>query len=322
MEQFLPEDSTAASMHACRYFYFTFGTKHLEVLVKQPNSRIFFLTLLEKDLHDFILCYTCKKLHSVLNFYTYDGCCDQKYTSLQIMYRNIQFLGENFNSVIYQMVMKLYSQDRDYSELLKSLSSDTKEYRTQHITQTKVVAGSMLLRFQQITIIPDSQALAVPIDFSITICPHMSYTSMKRKANMARFVWFPMEHSKNPEYWNRLVQCQYCTTEFKVTFRTLRGQGKAIIVTIWKDIGEARTPVDPKLERQTQDSVDALVNDPIHFEPGSICKGFEGVDHTLFNVDGPELSKTLDSLRLSSPLKCSVEYGLLQMPPTDDASPW
>jgi hypothetical protein len=280
--------------------------------------------LLERDLQDFILCYHCKKLHSLRKFHEYKVSWTRALPCMKAMLDSTQYLPENFSSVIFQMAMKLYRQNRDPSELMRILSSETFAYKTQNTTQTKIVAGSLLLRWLQILIMPDSQSLAVPDPISIKICPHISYISV-RKAGFERWKFLPIEHWNEPEYWERLLQCRYCLTEFQITFKSFGDQGKAMIVTNWKDLGEGRTPMDPMWQRHTQFARYSLSKDPIHFEPGSICRAFEGFDHNLFNVDEhvtPDKVKGLLEASSSAWHRYSVGFGILELLFGDGDSHW
>jgi hypothetical protein len=325
MEQFLDTESTAALILSCRLFYFALGTKSLEDLVEHPQSRYLFLMLLERDLHDFILCHHCKKLHSIRKFHGYQVSWTHQAPCMRAMRDSTQYLPLRFSSVVFQMAMKLYRQNRDPSELLRILSGETLDYKTQHTTETKIVAGSLLLRWQQILILPDSQALAVPDPISIKVCPHISYISVI-KEGFRGWTFLPIEHWNEPEYWKRLLQCRYCSTEFQITFKSFGDRGKAMIVTNWKDLGEGQTPMDPVFQRHTQFAYYSLSEDRMPFEPGSICKAFEGFDHTLFNADEQvTLEKVKGLLEESSPAwdrPSSVRFGILEFLFDDGDTHW
>lgn len=298
--RFLPPESAASFSLCCRPIYFALGTQYLKALEDDEQlDRYKFLTLLERDLPNYILCYYCKKLHGINNAYRhiysnrrylgsnrYLQCWKADYESLTHIY-----IHGGFSFTVFQMTMKLYRQGLDYPKLLDLLSYKTKTYFRhgyveQRMALARIVAGSFLIREQRIVMIPPTQPSPIPWDSDFVICRHFSLMSTKSfdlfKDAIQRAHW---DEPKDYRNWKGIIQCKYCLTEFRVDFKNFGERGNAMFVTKWQDLGQGRSPLDHKWESHI-----AGRNDPewlpVEFVRGSICATFEQKEHFRFEFDG------------------------------------
>ncbi|RFU31082.1 hypothetical protein B7463_g5252, partial [Scytalidium lignicola] len=76
-----------------------------------------------------------------------------------------------------------------------------------------------------------------------------------------------------------LLQCQFCYTEFKVDYAKLNGGRTSMFCTVWQDLGEGESYLDPHWQSYIPSKDQTLVE----FEPGSIYSAFEKGDNFKFN---------------------------------------
>jgi hypothetical protein len=82
-------------------------------------------------------------------------------------------------------------------------------------------------------------------------------------------------------------QCHYCHTEFQLDVKAFREGGVALVITSWLDLGDCRTPLNPKWARRmyppTYELRKAWEQDGVSFKPGSIRDLFEDGSAFLFD---------------------------------------
>src|SRR5450432_3475569 len=117
--RFLPPASASSFSLCCRPIYFILGTQYLEALEENGQlDRYKFLTLLERELPNHIVCYYCRKLHAINKahrhrysnrYYLGAG----RYLSCWVADLELATglcIHDNFSFTDFQMAMKLYRQ--------------------------------------------------------------------------------------------------------------------------------------------------------------------------------------------------------------------
>lgn len=295
--RFLPPESTLSFSLCCWPIHSILQSQYIKIIKEvQHLDRYKFLTLLERDLPNHILCYSCKRLHAMKNAhehfysywqrYSYSGgilpCWQADYNTIVTLY-----IHSAFCFTVFQMTMKLYRQGLDYSRLLKLLSHQTQTYSErgyiEHCTaSSKIVAGSLFIRQQKR--FTTTQRITTLRDISFVICPHTRFSSLK-VVNKYRDI-------KNLTYWkeshgyqnrNRLIKCKYCLTEFQIDFKEFGKQGNAIYFIKWQDLGHGVSPLDHKW--QSHIGVRDRPWKRVKFDRGSIYTAFEGKEHIEFEFN-------------------------------------
>lgn len=203
------------------------------------------------------------------------------------------YLHPDFSFAVFQIAMKHYHQGRDYSNLLKVLSRNTRvspnnDYIWQCKSLAQIVAGSLLFRDQTIIGIPPSKQNE---GFSgIRIGPHIRISSKgplyhkdATEVIRAKYQSYARCRSEGGSVIvyttcrngsldvKGMTQCKYCWTEFQVDFTGFETSVTGIFITRWKDRGSRRSPDEPKWRSQNCPSV----WDTAEFELGSIYSAFE-----------------------------------------------
>ncbi|KFY82791.1 hypothetical protein V500_10331 [Pseudogymnoascus sp. VKM F-4518 (FW-2643)] len=234
-----------------------------------PFSTAEFLRLLEPGLPDHIVCYFCEKLHAMKSperHLRYTKRCDMKVNQSMRTY-----IHPRFSYVIFQMAMKRHRQGLDCSSLVKLLSySEWSWVGPDEIkTSSRIVDGSLLLRQQYILLVHPNNDMLFTRDDKIMICPHAKQlwgtidyeTSAPEKYNMT-YTTGSVDVDRTPAAaecdccahqgkkeeegnWSGLLRCRDCATEFRVDTLGIGKEGKAFVVTRWKDLGEGRDASDP-----------------------------------------------------------------------------
>lgn len=328
--------ASAASFALCCYSIFDIlGTRYWEALQTeiQQRERETFLSLLERDLPGYILCYHCTILHSG-NKTRYETRI-QPSTQPRHRYgvtpcRKEELLGgvfkyvhKDFSFSIFQMTMKRYRLGLDYSYNLSLLACKTTGRRSiegfpyQCTAQARIITGSLFLRVQQVLLIPSGRALKSLASCRITICPHVGTVAKDCEAQLPENVQCQIAHQHNLNQcirYSGLKQCNYCPTEYQIDLQECRQLGVAVVITKWLDLGEGRTFMDSKWwsrlsTRYTSHHIFAGAAEiykkrlrdrvPVPFEAGSIDASFEQNEHLAFDpIQTPErvneLSKMLN----------------------------
>jgi hypothetical protein len=177
--QFLPPESTLSFCLCCWPIYSILKSQYVKIIKDdQQLDRYKFLTLLEQDLPDYILCYYCRRLHAMKKAHQYlyykrrydkgyfVPCCKVDYRTMTDMY-----IHPAISFTVFRITMKLYRQGFDYSKLLKLLSyqSESRTYSNgsystieKHTASSKIVAGSLFIREQRRFMIPLTQPITFP----------------------------------------------------------------------------------------------------------------------------------------------------------------
>jgi F-box domain len=288
---FLPPESALLFSICCWPLYSILEAQYLKGLGEdRPLDRFKFLTLLERDLPNYITCYYCKRLHAITEAHLYKQksiagrhllCweADMEFVTDIFIYRG-------FSITVFQMTMKAYRQGLDCSRLLRLLShkTETRFERgcvEQSTALARIVGCSLLTREQRIFLIPPTQPVQVPLYSSFLVCIHSKFPQPKYEKKLGS-----------------IIQCNYCLTEFRIDIKSFEEYGNAIFVTKWLDLGEGRSPLDYKLQSHVaiREGVNWL---PVEFDRGSICASFEQKEHFKFEFDSlltPQDKKELFTL--------------------------
>jgi hypothetical protein len=95
-----------------------------------------------------------------------------------------------------------------------------------------------------------------------------------------------------------LQQCHHCYTEFQLDIKDYSKQGVALVITTWLDLGECRTPLDPKWGLWTVRRPCLVSTGPgqdvVVFEPGNIQESFgDGRTFLFDSILTPKREKAL-----------------------------
>ena len=225
-----------------------------------------------------------------------------------------RYINPNFNYVSLQSVMKLHRSGsyEDYDskiyDMIKSRNSllsynkfsryDTYAHQKQsyiYVTEGPFLYREQdLLRFRHIDcIISCSKRDCIACwgggeDFisttllSLVVCPHLQ-SPLKKAATKTRFEaimtfrashWDDIRLNNTCATCSGLHQCHTCPTEFQLDTMDYGYFDRRLILTRWLDLGEGRTPEDPKWKSHIG-SRDHSTENPIHFEAGSIKAAIE-----------------------------------------------
>ena len=155
-------------------------------------------------------------------------------------------------------------------------------YTYQHSWAPGIVEGNLLFRVQHWYRLPFGQDVRLPMDYSLNICPHWfnykrnGFSELGRMAICAAGHW---EYNQDKcGFCSGNWACKLCVTEFRIDFKSFGNDGVAVVVTTWLDLGEGRTPDDPKWMRRG-----GSLHAPSGFRThdGCIAEAFEG--QTFFN---------------------------------------
>jgi hypothetical protein len=325
--RFLPNASAASFALCCGSIRGILGTRYWGALQAEDQQleREAFLSLLERDLPDYILCYHCTILHTG-NKARHEARI-QPSTRPHCRYKatpcyNEEMLGgvrgyihDDFRFAVFQKTMKRYRLGLDYSYHLNLLACNTTGRRSiEHFpfrctAQARIIAGSLLLRVQQVVLIPSGRALKGVASCFIKICYHFDNVAVDPRARLPENVPCEIVHQHDLKQcirYSGLKQCNYCPTEYRIDLQECGQHGVAVIITKWLDLGEGRTLLDPKWwshlsTRYTNHGIFARADGiykerlidkaPVSFEAGSIQASF---DSLLTQETVNELSQMLN----------------------------
>ena len=328
--RFLPPDAAASFALCCYSIYTILGTRYWEALrtQDQQQQRLAFLTLLERDLPQYIVCYPCRILHlpheeslqnwakqptrDILSLVT--PCSREHFRGRIYKYIHLHFRFSNF-----QMAMKRYRLGLPYSDHLSRLGCDRTDILLyQHITHAKIIAGSLILRIQYIFLTPLSQIFQIPPSGTLSICPHTETSSLNIRA--LEDIRCKVKHNHYLGQCTKgfkLKQCCRCLTEYQVDLQECGQRGSLIAITKWLDLGEGRNWADFKWQRHLHQPGTAD-RETYPCEVGSIRDSFEhnkigSFDpfHSPENID--KLCRLLEQGRVRQPWY-DLAIGLSRVP--------
>lgn len=303
---FLSPQATLSFSLCCRPIHSRIQ-KHYLVAVETSKRvlglRLNFLQYLERDLPFHIICYYCKKLHSMNEAHKYKVtrntffsrdwtenyplCSQMERTSY--VYR---YIHPKFTFVIFRMVMKCHQQGFIPPNIQALMSFPTTISSYDHYTQecsvsTRIIGNSMLVRQQKIFKIQPMDQCPVAPDKGATICPHV-VLSWNQYINGSRRD-FQVEYPRRNAFQgkDRIVQCKYCPTEFQIDFMLSNDHVTILMfVTKWMDLGPGCSLLDREWASRNIDTFCLeILTKVVEFKPGSICGRFEGKEYYEFKFD-------------------------------------
>ena len=315
---FLPLESAASLSICCRSTFSAIGTQCLEALRDKPSDCYNFLTLLESQLHSYVLCYYCEKLHSITKAHRHVKSCyslsSKNYLRCWTSHHELEteyFIHSDFSFTVFQMTVKYHRLGNDCSELLNLLSMKATTYLhygyvERRAVSAKIVSGSLFLRDRRIFMIPSDRPRPVPWDLLVALCPHFRKLSTSSFDQQGDIVLPNVAQWDIPEqHRNELVQCKHCMTEFKISFRSFGKRGNAMFITRWLDLGQGKSALDPEWQRHVR-GIEVRGRSPaewplVFFDRGSICAAFGQDDDMVSDSETVLSSQDEQELFRTSP---------------------
>ena len=265
---FLPVEEAASFSLSCRLFYDLFGGPRIVESFKDDKQLQYkFLDLLERDLPGHILCYHCKQLHRISKFKRYLPSSTRASSRNQIQrpcaaadheFAPLLNLHSGFCYTIFQMAMRQYRISGDCPRLLTHLSYTSLLYRVEYVEErhfsVKITNGCLLVRQQTIFRMSAAHLDPVPRVMLVRVCPHFnSLTSATfdwqgriREYQLASWLNTKVREIDCEEVAGSIIPCKYCMTELRIDTKNSGKDGRTVIITRWKNLGEGRTPMDHK----------------------------------------------------------------------------
>ncbi|KAF7924714.1 uncharacterized protein EAE97_010665 [Botrytis byssoidea] len=348
---FLPPDSAALLSLCCKNLWERLGSRYVEALNNPYRATSFpvqamykynlniqlyrsyrynFLRLLARDLPNYVTCYPCNKLHTIGLAYSErlleKSCAFHIDNALPLLEGHVSFH-------VLQAAMKRYHQRHiphsislyNVTTTFLNPKSRLVEYsrETIRISQT---TNSLIFCKQRILLLPANHDHCTSEDFSedtsqapdawapewLTwdhpICPHLKWNLYYD------FRWRTLSVSDRSLTSPRFQSCDYCMTDYHVAVQDRQGEGDALYLTCWQDLGSGKSARDfnwqnaianvTSQDRQGSDKVSRFA-----YEHGSVCEAFEGVSGEEYKfyesmreqdweaVNGHSVSRARDVLR-------------------------
>jgi hypothetical protein len=247
--EWLPTASASSFVFSCNAIKGILGTRYWEAL--NIHDRQFelpiFLTLLERDLPDYIFCYHCMVLHTGRL-----GHPASKRKSLPLQSRGnagsclvedmiggpFFYFYRGFRSGHFRMTMKQYRLGLDCKLYLDLFASENGNWscfyqlRQQFKAKAKIRGGCFLLRLQQVLLLP--LELTRIQSAKIKICPHFDRVGEDPNLSLPEDVPCELVHQCNAKQCLRssgLKQCDDCPTEYRIDLQECGELGTAVIIT-------------------------------------------------------------------------------------------
>lgn len=353
----LPLESAAALSLTCRYLYYLLKEKYLDPLWQPisvpprllypaprdyPRANYSLALLYERDLPNHIACFHCKRYHYISEetapqyilvsrpslYGRHPKACINNYGFRQNAGSCISFY---FAPTLFFMAMKRYRQGQDYEMFLKLLSSKELRLFSSSIVEwnhssVRIQGNRFLFRYQSISTPAPRRPITSRSFWRKRICPHMEISAYPRSGHyhvcntgehflttIRRFD--PFQRDEAEAFW----KCQFCLTEVQFTYDKLHGNNISTFCTIWKDLGEGKSYLDPEwqshLDHGRQELVDRILNGYPHvqraqptvvnFELGSIRSAFEQehklrLDSLITPAEARDMLKIGNALRSRS----------------------
>lgn len=287
----------------------------------RKNARMSFLSLLQKDLHEWLPCYHCEKLHPLIlkpDPYVY------VHAHARWMERNEHpcsyldgylLFGPHFGFRFQhaQMAMKLYRLRAPENPFLDSLSHaeswytrspSTKNVAHYH-TSARIANDDLIMKLEYRYILDRGEGYDESRILCEHVCPHWkrgtSYDDLTKRTRCL----MSHESGQSCPGCTGMVQCQSCSTEFIVALLDCNWSpgGRALYFTVWKNLGPCDTPFDIRWRSQLRLPHDRLLfrdylsprTMAASFVPGSILRAFEDSADSRVGVGGLSSKWPLDS---------------------------
>lgn len=296
---FLPAVSAASFALCCTPLYALLAIPYLKCKRgHHPFKTSELLILLQRDLKDYIACYHCEKLHTIKNdkrHIVQSSRCDSRVCRLMGRYIDL-----SFSYVIFQMAMKRHRQGGNSRPLLKLLRYDgLNTSRDVRVTNSaRIASGALITRHRYIFVVHRGNDGPFSTNLAAVICPHFSMIRGRvifLDNGKVEYRMFHKSDGKDVEAGpgvtecdccahggkdnagithSGLIQCDFCATEFRIDSMAIgkRKEGRAFIITRWKNLGEGKSVEDPTWSAHVTEGAQVRT----HFPAGSICAAFEG----------------------------------------------
>ncbi|KFY93002.1 hypothetical protein V498_04619 [Pseudogymnoascus sp. VKM F-4517 (FW-2822)] len=296
---FLPAASAASFALCCTPLYTLLAILYLKCKHGHHHFKMSeFLSLVERDLKDFIACYHCAKLHTIKpdkKHIKRASRCDSSVCSLMSRY-----IGYHFSYIVFQMAMKRHRQDADTRSLLRLLQSYEINAAgdMQSTSSTRIINGQLIARRRCILIVHRGNEGPFSKNWGVYICPHFGIICgrviLLENSKVGYRMFYKVggedveagpgatkcdcgahvEKDNVSTTCSGLVQCDYCATEFRIDSMAVgrRKEGWAFIITWWKNLGKGQSVEDPLWSAHVTEGAKARTD----FVAGSICAAFEG----------------------------------------------
>jgi hypothetical protein len=290
------------------------GTRYLDQLraKNHRHARLAFLDLLQRDLPCQILCHYCRRLHSSTESRhntRWDGKLARCTREDDDSYVD-EYIQDGFSSATFQSAMKLHRYGLNCSKQLSLLTGFHSSFEIGHNYQwestPRIVNGHFLLRHQAWFLFPVGWDVRLPSTVVADVCPHWtldSYsghsTRLETKIACRMSHWDDVRLNSRCRTCSGLFQCKRCPTEFQIDVKDFLENGVALILTRWLDLGEGRTPLDPRYASHVIHKHCRRYSVPVRFEAGSIRAAFEGGD---FDIETLLTPKHKEHLFMQNPL--------------------
>jgi hypothetical protein len=290
----LPLESAASLSLTCFTLHSCLEKQYLQALKRADRRVIYkFLHLLERDLPEHLLCQDCNAFQSI-------ALAERHVRGQRVMELPLKcwlndasnefyaIVHPAFSSTIFRMAMKSHRLNKDSSDLIKLLSYDPVTVaEIGFVKQTSAIAkikgDSLLIRDQQIFMVPSAHDFPIPWYEKLRVCRHIIFWSMR----CLYIDGIKVPHKADiggHENKEGIIYCEYCYTEFQIDFKSYGEFGNAMFVTRWMDLGEGQDPDHYKWRSRLNDFM-GRVQREVTFQRGSICTSFEGIPHSDFKFD-------------------------------------
>ncbi|KAF7858544.1 hypothetical protein EAF04_009144 [Stromatinia cepivora] len=262
----IPPSSAILLSLTCKTFR-PLGNDYSEALSKNAPEKSLLLSFIAKDLPQQIACHSCNRLHNMEDAVRYYQARENVPAKLQQRPRALQcrldtcleldyeqLIDEEFSPNLFHMAMKRSLHDPDCEQFLDILSRgstdefDLDGWIKESQTDCRIVQGSFIHRAQKAWVSDNNR----PALFGLSMepCAHMEVFYINgyiytRAYALAAFhdddeksQRIPFNHRK-PEITLDLMKCNRCSTQCQLTMKTLPGQGIAIYITRWADLGSS-----------------------------------------------------------------------------------
>ena len=284
IESFLTPDAAACFVLCSKSLRWKIGDRCLTTLRTEglKDVKLNFLTLLQKESPNWLVCYHCYKLHSYQSnqdtfhrwAYEDEPICTQAagYLRFEVI------LGLRFRHA--QMAMKLYRlgvTNNTYLQSLLDAHRATWICPYLHIS-SRIAQNNLLLKLEwRVPLCHGEKFIA----YRHVLNPCVHWDHLDREERLSRLIDCQTRHGPGQpcSACTGLRQCEFCSTEFIVACLASDWSpgGQAIYLTSWKNLGPCETPFDNRwrCHLRNKDTTGSTSRLSAQFAPGSICEAFE-----------------------------------------------
>ena len=259
ISDFLPVSSAVSFTLCSRRLLWLLGDRALRCLrsADQAPERKLFLTQLEKDLSDWLLCHHCTLFHPIaqddglgsIRCYFDEPECVQASgvvyitTGYRLRYQHAQLLMNHYRfGRAHQMNLE---------RLCYKLTVTCGDATIKTEIWGRIVLGELLVRVNSKLQLPSPSDIDLVRHRIPEICPHLSALD-ERIFEPQTILCRPCHAGRLPcVECSKRKSCRKCSTWFQVDGTELGNRGTEIQINIWKYLGSCETPFDAKWRSQT-----------------------------------------------------------------------